>query len=49
MQDGRWAIVEFNPAWCSAILGADPAGVLSVIAESSVIAAGGNPQIPAAS
>jgi protein-tyrosine phosphatase len=33
--EGRgWAIVEFNPAWCSGLLGADPAAVLSVLKRS---------------
>jgi protein-tyrosine phosphatase len=27
----RWAVVEFNPAWCSGLLGADPAAVLGVL------------------
>jgi hypothetical protein len=26
-----WAVVEFNPAWCSGMLGADPAKVLGVL------------------
>jgi protein-tyrosine phosphatase len=30
--EGRgWAVVEFNPAWCSGLLGADPAAVLPVL------------------
>jgi protein-tyrosine phosphatase len=30
--EGRgWAVVEFNPAWCSGQLGADPAAVLGVL------------------
>jgi len=30
--EGRgWAVVEFNPAWCSGLLGADPAAVLAVL------------------
>ena len=30
--EGRgWAVVEFNPAWCSGLLGADPTAVLSVL------------------
>ncbi len=30
--DGRgWAVVEFNPAWCAGVLGADPAKVLPVL------------------
>src|SRR5262249_27453710 len=29
--EGRgWAVVEFNPAWCSGLLGADPAAILGV-------------------
>jgi len=31
LEDGRWAVVEFNPAWCSGILGAEPERVFSVI------------------
>src|SRR5580700_5163956 len=31
LEDGRWAVVEFNPAWCSGILGADVEGVPRVI------------------
>lgn len=26
-----WAVVEFNPTWCSGLLGADPAAVLGVL------------------
>jgi hypothetical protein len=30
--EGRgWAVVEFNLAWCSGLLGADPAAVLGVL------------------
>jgi hypothetical protein len=30
--DGKgWAVVEFNPAWCSGLLGADPARILGVL------------------
>jgi protein-tyrosine phosphatase len=30
--EGRgWAVVEFNPAWCAGLLGADPAAVLGVL------------------
>jgi hypothetical protein len=30
--EGRgWAVVEFNPAWCSGLLGADPRRVLDVL------------------
>lgn len=31
MVDGRWAVVEFNPAWCSGVLGADVEGVMRVV------------------
>jgi hypothetical protein len=31
IEDRGWAVVEFNPAWCSGLLGADPAAVLSVL------------------
>jgi len=31
LDDGRWAVVEFNPAWCSSILGANVENVLTVI------------------
>jgi protein-tyrosine phosphatase len=31
IHDCGWAVVEFNPAWCSSILGANPAGVLRVV------------------
>jgi len=31
LDDGRWVVVEFNPAWCSSILGANVEGVLRVI------------------
>jgi hypothetical protein len=34
--EGRgWAVVEFNPAWCSGLLGADPAAVLRVLERAS--------------
>ncbi|HTU18440.1 MAG TPA: ATP-grasp domain-containing protein [Gemmataceae bacterium] len=34
--EGRgWAVVEFNPAWCSGLLGADPAAVLAVLERAS--------------
>jgi protein-tyrosine phosphatase len=34
--DGRgWAVVEFNPAWCSGLLGADPDAVLGVLERAS--------------
>jgi hypothetical protein len=34
--DGRgWAVVEFNPAWCSGLLGADPGVVLGVLERAS--------------
>ena len=31
-----WAIVEYNPAWCSSLLGGEPAKVLPVLARASV-------------
>src|SRR4029453_15325764 len=34
VEGGGWAVVEFNPAWCSGLLGADPASVLSVLERS---------------
>jgi hypothetical protein len=36
LEDGRWAVVEFNPAWCSGILGADVEGVLHVLQRSAM-------------
>jgi hypothetical protein len=36
MEDGRWAVVEFNPAWCSGILGADARAVLKVIERAAM-------------
>jgi protein-tyrosine phosphatase len=34
--EGRgWAVVEFNPAWCSGLLGADPTAVLGVLERAS--------------
>jgi hypothetical protein len=33
--EGRgWAVVEFNPAWCSGVLGAQPGKVLAVLARA---------------
>jgi hypothetical protein len=37
LEDGRWAVVEFNPAWCSGILGADVEGVLRVVERSALL------------
>jgi hypothetical protein len=34
IEDRGWAVVEFNPAWCSGLLGADPARVLPVLARA---------------
>lgn len=34
IEDCGWAIVEFNPAWCSGLLSADPDKVLDVLARS---------------
>jgi hypothetical protein len=31
IEDRGWAVVEFNPAWCSGLLGTDPRRVLSVL------------------
>jgi hypothetical protein len=31
IEDRGWAVVEFNPAWCSGLLGADPRRVLAVL------------------
>ncbi len=31
IDDRGWAVVEFNPVWCSGILGADPKKVLAVL------------------
>lgn len=34
--DGRgWAVVEYNPAWCSSLLGADPNAVLPILQRAS--------------
>lgn len=38
--DRGWAVVEFNPAWCSGLLGADPAAVLGVLERASREAVG---------
>ena len=35
LEDGSWAIVEFNPAWCSGILGADVSKVFIAIQRSA--------------
>jgi hypothetical protein len=31
IEERGWAVVEFNPAWCSGLLGADPRAVLAVL------------------
>jgi hypothetical protein len=31
IDDRGWAIVEFNPVWCSGLLGADPSKVLPLL------------------
>lgn len=31
IDDRGWAVVEFNPSWCSGVLGADPRKVLAVL------------------
>lgn len=35
VEDGGWNVVEFNPAWCSSLLGADPRAVIPVLARAS--------------
>lgn len=34
IEDRGWAVVEFNPAWCSGILSADPDRVLDVLSRA---------------
>lgn len=34
IEDRGWAAVEFNPVWCSGVLGADPRRVLDVLARA---------------
>lgn len=34
IEERGWAVVEFNPAWCSGVLGADPKQVLAVLRRS---------------
>ena len=34
LDDRGWAVVEFNPAWCSGLLSADPVKVLDVLKRS---------------
>jgi hypothetical protein len=36
LEDGRWAVVEFNPAWCSGLLGASVDGALRVIERAAM-------------
>ena len=36
LESGHWAIVEFNPAWCSGILGAEVGGVLKAVERSAL-------------
>jgi hypothetical protein len=31
IDDRGWAVVEFNPVWCSGLLGANPKNVLTVL------------------
>jgi hypothetical protein len=31
IDDRGWAVVEFNPVWCSGVLGADPKKILAVL------------------
>jgi hypothetical protein len=35
VEDRGWAVVEFNPVWCSGLLGADPSAVLGVLERAS--------------
>jgi len=35
IDDRGWAVVEFNPVWCSGVLGADPRKVLAVLERAS--------------
>ena len=35
IEDRGWAVVEFNPAWCASLLGADPQPAIDVIARAS--------------
>jgi hypothetical protein len=44
LEDGRWAVVEFNPAWCSGILGANVEAVLNVIQQAAVSAKLASPE-----
>jgi ATP-grasp domain, R2K clade family 3 len=36
IEERGWAVVEFNPAWCSGLLSADPARVLDVLKRSCI-------------
>ncbi len=36
IEDRGWAVVEFNPAWCAGVLGADPHRVLEVLKRGTV-------------
>jgi hypothetical protein len=40
IEDRGWAVVEFNPVWCSGLLGADPRAVLPVLDRACQKAAG---------
>lgn len=35
IEDRGWAVVEFNPTWCSGVLGADPRQVLKALQRAS--------------
>jgi hypothetical protein len=35
VRDRGWAVVEYNPAWCSSLLGGDPVAVLPVLERAS--------------
>jgi hypothetical protein len=38
IDDRGWAVVEFNPVWCSGLLGADPSKVLAALERASQVA-----------
>jgi hypothetical protein len=37
IEDRGWGVVEFNPVWCSGLLGADPRAVLSALRRATVV------------
>lgn len=36
IEDRGWSVVEFNPAWCAGLLGANPDGVLDVLQRTCI-------------